>query len=160
MQRYRIGRIEGAWVNFTPPIQGGSFRKHDHHDVAEVELSSQHAKEPIFEDAAVVEARLSPSDYTTSQVQHDIEADLAKYPSLDADTQRIIKEKFQALHQRLKDERFYDCRFSEYGKEILRYATLFALFVFFLRRAWYTTSACFLGLFWHQIMFTAHDAGI
>ena len=27
MLRYRIGRIEGLWENFTPPIQGGMFRK-------------------------------------------------------------------------------------------------------------------------------------
>src|ERR1700680_217946 len=26
MERYRIGRIEGRWVNFVPPIQGGKFR--------------------------------------------------------------------------------------------------------------------------------------
>ena len=26
MNRYRIGRIEGRWTNFVPPIQGGKFR--------------------------------------------------------------------------------------------------------------------------------------
>jgi len=26
MERYRIGRIEGRWKNFVPPIQGGKFR--------------------------------------------------------------------------------------------------------------------------------------
>ncbi|KAI1495664.1 fatty acid desaturase [Biscogniauxia marginata] len=26
MNRYRIGKIEGRWSNFTPPIQGGKFR--------------------------------------------------------------------------------------------------------------------------------------
>lgn len=26
MDRFRIGRIEGRWSNFTPPIQGGKFR--------------------------------------------------------------------------------------------------------------------------------------
>ncbi|PHH79420.1 hypothetical protein CDD80_4873 [Ophiocordyceps camponoti-rufipedis] len=26
MLRYRIGRVDGLWKNFTPPIQGGSFR--------------------------------------------------------------------------------------------------------------------------------------
>ena len=166
MQRYRIGRIEGAWVNFTPPIQGGCFRKYDHTDVDEVDLKSppgivtlEHAEEPIIKDEAVLDALLSPKDYTTSQVQYNVEADLAKYPSLDADTQQNISHAFQTLHTRVKDEGFYDCRFSEYGKEIVRYATLFALFIFFLRRGWYATSACFLGLFWHQIMFTAHDAG-
>ncbi|KAI6245259.1 Delta 8-(E)-sphingolipid desaturase [Erysiphe necator] len=27
MMKYRIGRIEGQWKNFLPPIQGGKFRK-------------------------------------------------------------------------------------------------------------------------------------
>src|SRR3981081_447681 len=27
MSRYRVGRIEGRWKNFLPPIQGGKFRK-------------------------------------------------------------------------------------------------------------------------------------
>src|SRR6266536_5089740 len=26
MDRYRIGRIEGRWENFVPPLQGGKFR--------------------------------------------------------------------------------------------------------------------------------------
>jgi len=26
MNKYRIGRIEGLWKNFLPPIQGGKFR--------------------------------------------------------------------------------------------------------------------------------------
>jgi delta8-fatty-acid desaturase len=28
MERYRIGRVEGRWKNFVPPIQGGKFRPH------------------------------------------------------------------------------------------------------------------------------------
>ena len=26
MNRYQIGRVEGRWTNFLPPIQGGKFR--------------------------------------------------------------------------------------------------------------------------------------
>jgi delta8-fatty-acid desaturase len=28
MMRYRIGRVEGRWVSFVPPIQGGKFRRY------------------------------------------------------------------------------------------------------------------------------------
>ena len=101
----------------------------------------------------------SPAEYVANTVQEEIDADVAKYPSLDFDTQRDIALKFEALHQRVKDEGFYQCRFIEYGKEMVRYSTLFALFIFTLKKEWYFVSACFLGLFWHQIMFTAHDAG-
>jgi delta8-fatty-acid desaturase len=92
-------------------------------------------------------------------VQQEIDADLAKYPSLDFDTQREIALKFKALHERVKAEGYYQCRYIEYGKEMVRYSALFAMFIFTLKQEWYFVSACFLGLFWHQIMFTAHDAG-
>ncbi|KAK5239968.1 hypothetical protein LTR16_011288, partial [Cryomyces antarcticus] len=40
-----------------------------------------------------------------------------------------------------------------------RYAFLFAMFYYALKSGWYATSGLFLGLFWHQLVFTAHDAG-
>ncbi|RDW67888.1 putative delta 8-sphingolipid desaturase [Coleophoma cylindrospora] len=33
--RYRIGRIEGRWENFLPPIQGGKFRPYDECDAGD-----------------------------------------------------------------------------------------------------------------------------
>lgn len=101
----------------------------------------------------------SPAEFVANTIQEEIDADIAKYPSLDFDTQADIAQKFETLHQRVKDEGFYECRYIEYGKEMVRYSTLFALFISTLRMEWYFVSACFLGLFWHQIMFTAHDAG-
>lgn len=101
----------------------------------------------------------SPAEFVANTIQEEIDADIAKYPSLDFDTQAGIAQKFETLHQRVKDEGFYECRYIEYGKEMVRYSTLFALFISTLRMEWYFVSACFLGLFWHQIMFTAHDAG-
>lgn len=110
------------------------------------------------EKAITVEA-MTPAQFVSSAVQAEIDADLAKYPSLDYETQRDIAVRFQALHQRIRDENYYQCRYREYGKEMVRYLSLFALFIYTLRKEWYFVSACFLGLFWHQIMFTAHDAG-
>lgn len=92
--------------------------------------------------------RLSSKDYTSSAVQEAIDNDIRDNPSLDAETQREITLKYQILHQRVKDEGFYDCHYIEYGKEIIRYTLLFSLFLACLRAEWYLTSACFLGLFW------------
>ena len=92
--------------------------------------------------------RLSPKDYTSSAVQEAIDNDIRDNPSLDAETQREITLKYQILHQRVKDEGFYDCHYIEYGKEIIRYTLLFSIFLACLRAEWYLTSACFLGLFW------------
>ncbi|MCJ1288212.1 hypothetical protein MMC26_007567 [Xylographa opegraphella] len=97
--------------------------------------------------------------FTLQTMQDELQRDLENYPSLDAVTQRNITEKYQALHQRVKDEGYYDCRYIEYGKEFVRYTLLFVLFLVCLRAEWYMTSAVFLALFWQQTMFTAHDAG-
>lgn len=100
-----------------------------------------------------------PDSYTAIAVQQAIDFDVARYPSLDAETQRNIAIKFRALHQRVHDEGYYECSFSNYATEILRYLTLFGLFLALLHYEWYISSAVALGIFWQQIMFTAHDAG-
>ncbi|KAL6831841.1 fatty acid desaturase domain-containing protein [Trichoderma camerunense] len=100
-----------------------------------------------------------PVKYTDWAVQQGVEKGLRDYPSLDPKVQQRVVNRYRALHQQIRDEGLYNCRYVEYGKEMLRYTTLFACFLFALHHGWYITSAVFLGLFWHQIMFTAHDAG-
>ena len=86
--------------------------------------------------------------FTAQALQDEINKELENYPSLDSETQRNITRKYQALHQRVKDEGYYDCRYIEYGKEFVRYSILFGLFFVCLRAEWYMTSATFLALFW------------
>ncbi|KAG7527934.1 hypothetical protein FFLO_06502 [Filobasidium floriforme] len=181
MTAYRIGRVDGHWKNFLPPIRGGVFRKlavHDCHDRAcgtactgasgdsendsvqdsgywsatdesEAEASSAQSEVQGADDAEAVGLRRRPG----------IDKGLAEYPSPDVETQRVVAEKFKALHKRVQDEGFYTCRYRNYAKEMVRYTLLFSLFIGFLRSGYYFTSAMFLGFFWQQIMFTAHDAG-
>ncbi|KAL2356457.1 fatty acid desaturase [Cryomyces antarcticus] len=183
MSKYCIGRIEGPWTNFTPPIRGGTFRPIEESDASSEEddfgsdtSSLSESSATSFESSAGMtikrtQARTSSSDaqrearhwsaetYTERTMQKELLKDLRDYPSLSPETQRSITRKYQQLHQTAKDGGFYDCPYIEYGKEIARYSTLFAVFIVALRAEWYVTSAVFLGLFWHQIMFTAHDAG-
>lgn len=91
--------------------------------------------------------------------QLEIDSDASRYPSVDPDTQRKIIGKYRQLHQKVAEAGHYECRYVEYAKESFRYLSLFALFLTALHYQWYMTSAVFLGAFWHQIMFTAHDAG-
>ncbi|KAF2624184.1 fatty acid/sphingolipid desaturase [Macroventuria anomochaeta] len=84
---------------------------------------------------------------------------LRENPSLDAETQQQILLDYRELHEQIKAEGLYQCNYSAYGWESIRYAALFAAFTYLLYSKWYLTSALFLGLFWQQIMFTAHDAG-
>ncbi|KAB5515366.1 fatty acid desaturase [Coniochaeta sp. 2T2.1] len=103
--------------------------------------------------------RLTAAQYTDFAVQQGVDLDVRTYPSVDPATQNDITAKYRLLHQRIKDAGLYHCPYLDYGKEMARYSTLFAVFLVALHYEWYITSAMFLGLFWHQIMFTAHDAG-
>ncbi|KAL6898654.1 fatty acid desaturase domain-containing protein [Trichoderma evansii] len=100
-----------------------------------------------------------PVQYTDWAVQQGVEEGLRDYPSVDPIVQQGIVNRYRALHQQIRDEGLYSCRYIEYGKEMIRYTSLFIGFLIALRYEWYMTSAVMLGLFWHQIMFTAHDAG-
>lgn len=155
MSRYRIGRVEdGPWLNFVPPVQGGVFRRDE-----TVEPSKEMQVDSSLSESCPIKVPTARDDFTAKAVQAEVDADMAKYPSLDQKTQGDIVLKFRTLHQRVQDEGFYDTRFTEYGKEMIRYTSLFALFLFLLHKGWYLASACALGGWWHQIMFTAHDAG-
>lgn len=210
MSRYRIGRIDLPWLNFTPPIRGGLFRQLGDDDDDTTSSSSSETEEedvdfnlgsinssstsvdtiksaiaPAAEAsiysikgnsieklrrpfpsqvdpepcehgvsatatcASKIEVYQQSSDsYVTSSVQQEIDDNIRDYPSLDAATQRNITLKYRALHRRVRDEGFYDCRYGEYAKEVVRYATLLSIFFVALRYEWYMTSAAFLGLFW------------
>ena len=112
--------------------------------------SSKSCSEALPEEPALLAAAhlTTPNAYTSRMIQQDIDKDVFEYPSVDEITQRAVTQKYKALHQRVKDEGFYDCRYIEYGKEICRYSLLMTLCLVSLRYEWYVTSACFLGAFW------------
>ncbi|KAJ9623923.1 hypothetical protein H2203_005369 [Taxawa tesnikishii (nom. ined.)] len=200
MGAYQIGKIEGPWTNFLPPIQGGVFRKRDVSDDEqspacatsdEQDSSSQGSSgepSPIFEPAEypvdslrrrnpdqdvsrsssatslsslALEEQSQESKQTDGEkrTQRDIQEDLEKYPALDSKTQAEIVHKYRLLNQRIRAEGLYDCRYSSYMIELCRYTFLFAMCLLTLRWGWYSISGLFLGAFWHQLVFTAHDAG-
>ncbi|KEY72843.1 hypothetical protein S7711_04424 [Stachybotrys chartarum IBT 7711] len=103
--------------------------------------------------------RLSPAEYTEWAMQQNIEQDEREYPTLEPAKQQFITRKYRELHQKVHDMGYYKCPPTAYAKECVRYAALFTTFILLLRSEYYLLSAVFLGLFWHQIMFTAHDAG-
>ncbi|GAM89531.1 hypothetical protein ANO11243_075700 [Dothideomycetidae sp. 11243] len=145
MLGFRVGRITGLWTNLVPPIQRAA-----------------QAKTNSGRQATEVEEEGSEEDhknYAHNTIDGEVQRDLLAYPSLDQATQHAISKRYRALQQQVEADGFYDCDYYAYGKEVVRYLALFACFMTALRSGWYMTAACFLGLFWHQIMFTAHDAG-
>ncbi|EAQ83709.1 hypothetical protein CHGG_10113 [Chaetomium globosum CBS 148.51] len=174
MKAFRIGRKPpGIWTNKTPPIRGGLYQKEATTppsatatpDTSNVD-SVDSVQEPqyvwrVSDDPASAGKKVFAGDaaaYTDWVEKQEIKQDLTDYPSLDPEVQEGIARKYRALHQRVHDEGFYNCPYIAYGKEMARYTILFTASIVALRYGWYVTSAFFLGLFWHQIMFTAHDA--
>lgn len=101
----------------------------------------------------------SKSASADKRTQQEIDRDLEIFPSLDPQTQHSIIEKYKLLDQRLHDEGLYDCNYTAYAWEITRYTLLASASLYLLRTGWYIPSAIFLGLLWHQLVFTVHDAG-
>ncbi|PGH13108.1 hypothetical protein AJ80_06480 [Polytolypa hystricis UAMH7299] len=196
MNCFQIGRIEGRWTNFLPPIQGGLFRPYvkDQEDTDGIEsdmfseVSSEESSRPaspIFDsvegrsglrrrddsstDLSTVGSSPAPPDFSSETqmrlsivdacTQKEILLDEALYPPVDPAHQDNIALKYRALGERIRAEGLYDCNYSAYAIEALRYSMFFGLFVFFLHHSYFCLSAFFLGCFWHQLVFTAHDAG-
>ncbi|CAF0964815.1 unnamed protein product [Didymodactylos carnosus] len=85
------------------------------------------------------------------------------YPALNLHDQHRIIQAYRRLDSKLRFLGFYQCNYWDYGYECIRYIAT-ALIVFLLlysgTKTWhYCLSALFLGVFWHQVTFTAHDAG-
>ena len=129
-------------------------QRHNSSDL--LETSSISSFSSIELPSGLESAKLSHMDART---QEEINMDLVKYPGLDPATQDDIIRKYRLLYKRLQDERLFICNYSAYAVECCRYALLFSLFLLFLRLGWYSTSGLFLGICWHQLVFTVHDAG-
>ncbi|KAG9314310.1 fatty acid desaturase-domain-containing protein [Chiua virens] len=67
---------------------------------------------------------------------------------------------YKELHKRITDAGLYKTRyFTGYGPELARYLLLAASSAYAYKHGWLITSAVFLGLLWHQLVFTVHDLG-
>ena len=159
MSRFQIGTILEPWVDIEPPISSKSedfVHKSPESNPHPSPDGDQNGLEMIDSDIHTNEAARS---FTTLAEKQDIERALRNYPSLDPATQREITLKFRKLHAKVRKQGLYDCHYSNYLFDLMRYLLLLGLFVFFFTRGFHLISACFLGFFWQQIMFVAHDAG-
>jgi delta8-fatty-acid desaturase len=170
--RYQIGRIEGRWKPFVPPIQGGIFRPHDE-KVNEHESPLEEANEPAPSSPMVEPKHTNPdiihnrqtklnhaeATFLDTQTKTEITLTLSQYPSLDPKTQSTIITKYRDLHAQIQREGLYTCNYTAYVWELARCTILFCLMLVFLKHEYYKTSAVCLGWFWSQMVFAAHDAG-
>lgn len=155
MKYFTIGRIEGEWMNFIPPIQGGRFELELADEGVVVEDSTSEEEDTVD---SLVYLRNPPAT-TTTHTSGDLPPEFERFPSLTPEVQHQITLKYRTLEERLWKEGYYECYYSRYLPELFRYTSLGLLSFIALKYNWYCTSAVFLGLMWHQLVFTAHDAG-
>ncbi|KAF2421842.1 fatty acid desaturase [Tothia fuscella] len=126
MQPYRIGRIDGRWENFLPPIQGGKFRHQEEKELPETSIevsdfeqntSSRNGSEaasPIFDapeyDSSLrwrrVQGQGASSD-ATSISSIDLDEDGPKMSHLDMRTReelRLDESKYPPLDPDVQDQ--------------------------------------------------------
>ncbi|KAG0157452.1 hypothetical protein PDIDSM_4637 [Penicillium digitatum] len=156
MSKFQIGRVEGHWTNFLPPIQGGKFRPLTEHEIDEEdlvcsELSSEESSappSPIFEakdDRLGLRRRLSVS--TISSAHYVIDARTQEEIELDANCTIASAQQ--------------DYTTATTKPTLLRsLATPSSLAIHLLPQTILVLHICLLlGCFWHQLVFSAHDAG-
>lgn len=166
MEGYEIGAVEvgeTGWESLVPPVMSGWVRKmgadgakYWYHEAAAVpsqvntELSPSSQILLVEKDASIKESAAGPTLET-----------LVGGPSpLSAKEQARHSEAYKQLHRRIVDAGLYETRYlTGYGPEIVRYTLFATLSALAYSKGWLVTSAVFLGLFWHQLTFTAHDLG-
>ncbi|KAJ3504882.1 hypothetical protein NLJ89_g7709 [Agrocybe chaxingu] len=163
--RYSIGRVEltdGVWEPFIPPIATGWVRRPGasgklewYREAAEVVSS----KDTEFEPSSSI--LLVSKDERLSEASGPTLESLKHPPSsLSLKTQAEHSKAWRELHQRVIDAGLYKTRYiTGYGPEVARYTLLASLSAYAYAHNWLIPSAVFLGLFWHQLVFTAHDLG-
>ncbi|KAF7873970.1 hypothetical protein EAF04_002642 [Stromatinia cepivora] len=190
MQKFVIGKTDGRWENFLPPIQGGIFKtlvsKHEEDKSSfegdsslsgsltppsslsdteetgdEVRLRRAGNETSIPQISSLSSSESQKLKFTSAEAltAHSISTDLSKYPCLDKKSQDEIISKYRQMDKKLESDGLYQCPYSSYAVEIVRHTILFSLFWTLLHFSYYALSGLFLGLFWHQLVFTAHDAG-
>lgn len=181
MSRFQIGKIEGSWENFVPPIQGGIYRPYierlEENGEEELESESQQDSRepsPLFDiddqglrkrsgvASSISSADTSEEDglsFLDFQTKQELALDLTKYPSLDAVTQDEIIRKYRLLEDQIQAEGLFNCNYTAYAWEAARCSFIFGTMLLFWKLGWYGTSGALMGAFWSQLVFSAHDAG-
>ncbi len=164
--RYSIGTVEltdGFWAPLVPPIATGWVRKTSADGTLQwhkeaIELLNDDPSNKYTPASSIL---LTENFGAAVKEQGPTLASLQPLPSvLSLDEQSRQSRAYRELHKRVMEAGLYKTRYiAGYGPEIARYTLLAALAAYFYRHDWLVPSAVFLGLFWHQLVFTAHDLG-
>ncbi|KAG9292049.1 hypothetical protein G9A89_017949 [Geosiphon pyriformis] len=137
---YRLDK----WIKYHP---GGS-------------LAIQHM---VGKDATDEINAFHPSNVYQKQIHNFYIAEYSENNLKATQEQKTIELAYQRLEGKIQKNNLYKCNYINYAYECSRYILLitiaWVLLLYGTSTMHYMTSAFFLGAFWHQLAFTAHDAG-
>jgi len=169
VSRYAVGRVhnttEEPWIPVVPPIMAGWVRRKDglgkgywHREAAELRSTVNTELSPSSQ---ILLRAVTASERVDKSSLGPTEATLTPPPAtLSLQAQARLSKGYRDLHERITAAGLYETPYlTGYGPEILRYTLLAATSVLAYWHRWFLTSAVFLGLLWHQLVFSAHDLG-
>jgi delta8-fatty-acid desaturase len=75
----------------------------------------------------------------------------------------VVRDAYRRLESKIRARGLFRCNYWKYAREACRYTLFIFLSLWFTLKGtetWhYMTGAIFMAMFWHQLVFTAHDAG-
>ncbi len=167
MKGYVIGRVEmgeQGWAPFVPPIASGWVRQVGRSGKMEWYNEATPLRptedEKAKEGVPASQILLKKGNVEFAETGPTL-AQLQPVPNeLSLKTEKMHSDAYKELHKRVIDAGLYKTRYiTGYGPEILRYTLLAATSAYCYQKGWLIASALFLGLFWQQLTFFAHDLG-
>ncbi|KAI0735069.1 fatty acid/sphingolipid desaturase [Earliella scabrosa] len=166
MKGFVIGRVEtgeDGWVPFVPPIANGWVRRVGRSGKMEWYNEARPvrpAEDSAGSDAPASEILLTKGSGEFAETGPTL-AQLQPIPNgLSPKTEKMHSDAYKELHRRVIDAGLYQTRYiAGYGPEVVRYTLLAATAAVCYQKGWLVASALFLGLFWQQLTFFAHDLG-
>ncbi|KAH9898300.1 fatty acid/sphingolipid desaturase [Cubamyces lactineus] len=164
MRGFIVGRVEmgeDGWMPLVPPIAHGWVRRMGkdgkmewYNEARQVQVSeekdSSSAFQGLLQKATGETAECGP---TMSMLQ-------AVPAKVSPKNEKLNSDAYKELHKRIIDAGLYKTPFlTGYGPEFVRYSLLALVSAVCYRYGWLVPSALFLGLFWQQLTFFAHDLG-
>ncbi|KAJ7706249.1 fatty acid desaturase-domain-containing protein [Mycena rosella] len=149
IRRYKVGTVVLPWRPLVPPVMSGWVRTSSNAWFNEAEA--------VRGGTEILLVQKRPDGDAAAPTRDTLEPPPA---TLSAEDQARHSAAYKVLHKRVRDAGLYDTRYlTGYGPEVVRYVLLGSLSAYAYSHAWFLTSALFLGLFWQQLTFTAHDLG-
>jgi sphingolipid 8-(E)-desaturase len=166
INKYVIGTVETSehgWEPLVPPVMTGWVRKigkdgqrawhNEAHAVNSTEDTERSPSSQILLVQKVDSAILTPPAPTLANL-------IPPPTNLSVKVQAEHSAAYKALHKRIVNAGLYKTPYlTGYGPEVARYLLLATISAVAYSHNWLVTSAVFLGLVWHQLVFTVHDLG-